>query len=48
MDTEKTVFEGLSTEEKIKKAAATVFTRKGYEATKTRDILLEVSRLLIT
>lgn len=29
---------GLSTEEKIKEAARVVFTRKGYAATKTRDI----------
>ncbi|MBV6647378.1 MAG: TetR/AcrR family transcriptional regulator [Cyclobacteriaceae bacterium] len=31
----------LSTEEKIKHAAARVFTRKGYAATKTRDIAEE-------
>ena len=29
---------GLSTEEKIKEAARKVFTRKGYAATRTRDI----------
>ncbi|MBT1712506.1 TetR/AcrR family transcriptional regulator, partial [Fulvivirgaceae bacterium PWU5] len=28
----------LSTEEKIKEAAREVFTRKGYAATRTRDI----------
>lgn len=33
--------ENLSTEEKILVAARTVFTRKGYEATKTRDIAEE-------
>ncbi|PTS96787.1 TetR family transcriptional regulator [Pedobacter sp. HMWF019] len=31
----------LSTEEKIKEAARTVFTKKGYAATKTRDIAEE-------
>lgn len=31
----------LSTEEKIKEAARTVFTQKGYAATKTRDIAEE-------
>jgi AcrR family transcriptional regulator len=30
--------EGLSTEEKFKEAARIVFTKKGYAATKTRDI----------
>lgn len=32
---------GLSTEEKIKEAARQVFTRKGYAATRTRDIAEE-------
>ena len=31
----------LSTEEKFKEAARVVFTRKGYAATKTRDIAEE-------
>lgn len=33
--------ESLSTEEKIKAAASAVFTRKGYAATRTRDIAEE-------
>ncbi|WP_316836726.1 TetR/AcrR family transcriptional regulator [Pedobacter nutrimenti] len=33
--------DNLSTEEKIKQAARTVFTKKGYAATKTRDIAEE-------
>jgi AcrR family transcriptional regulator len=33
--------ESLSTEEKIKSAASAVFTRKGYAATRTRDIAEE-------
>jgi len=33
--------DNLSTEEKIKEAARTVFTKKGYAATKTRDIAEE-------
>ncbi len=32
-----------STEEKIKEAARTVFTRKGYAATRTRDIAKEAN-----
>ena len=32
----------LSTEEKIKEAARNVFTRKGYAATRTRDIAEEL------
>lgn len=32
---------GISTEEKIKEAARTVFTKKGYAATRTRDIAEE-------
>lgn len=35
------VVEDLSTEEKIKEAAKTVFTKKGYAATRTRDIAEE-------
>jgi AcrR family transcriptional regulator len=31
----------ISTEEKIKEAARKVFTRKGYSATRTRDIAEE-------
>ena len=37
----KKVQEEISTEEKIKTAARTVFTRKGYAATRTRDIAEE-------
>lgn len=37
----KEVIENLSTEEKIKLAASVVFTRKGYAATRTRDIAEE-------
>lgn len=33
--------DNLNTEEKFKEAARVVFTRKGYAATKTRDIALE-------
>lgn len=40
MDT-KVIDSGLSTEEKIKKAATKVFTSKGFAATKTRDIAEE-------
>lgn len=41
MAKKKQVEEDLSTEEKIKEAARTVFTRKGYAATRTRDIAEE-------
>ncbi|MEJ1238246.1 TetR family transcriptional regulator [Chryseolinea sp. T2] len=37
----KATTESLSTEEKIKAAASAVFTRKGYAATRTRDIAEE-------
>ncbi|MGC3944286.1 MAG: TetR family transcriptional regulator [Chryseolinea sp.] len=37
----KETVENLSTEEKIKAAASAVFTRKGYAATRTRDIAEE-------
>lgn len=37
----KKISRDLSTEEKIKKAALTLFTRKGYAATRTRDISAE-------
>ncbi|SFC37907.1 DNA-binding transcriptional regulator, AcrR family [Flexibacter flexilis DSM 6793] len=40
MDTQNTDIE-LSTEEKIKAAARKVFTQKGYDATRTRDIAAE-------
>lgn len=36
-----TISRDLSTEEKIKKAALKLFTRKGYAATRTRDISAE-------
>lgn len=38
MDEQLNNFESLSTEEKFKEAARIVFTKKGYAATKTRDI----------
>ncbi|MEX6688367.1 TetR/AcrR family transcriptional regulator [Danxiaibacter flavus] len=38
---EEELTEDLSTEEKIKEAARTVFTKKGYAATRTRDIAEE-------
>ena len=41
MAKKKKVEEDLSTEEKIKAAARTVFTKKGYAATRTRDIAEE-------
>ncbi len=41
MAKKKTVVTDLSTEEKIKEAARIVFTRKGYAATRTRDIAEE-------
>lgn len=37
----KTIDTELSTEEKIKEAARKVFTQKGYDATRTRDIAAE-------
>ena len=41
MSKEPTIEKNESTEEKIKEAARTVFTRKGYAATRTRDIAEE-------
>ena len=41
MAKKKNVEEDLSTEEKIKAAARTIFTKKGYAATRTRDIAEE-------
>jgi AcrR family transcriptional regulator len=41
MAKKKNVEEDLSTEEKIKEAARIVFTKKGYAATRTRDIAEE-------
>ncbi len=41
MEEKKTVEQPTSTEEKIKEAARRVFTRKGYAATRTRDIAEE-------
>jgi len=41
MSNKKTTDPALSTEEKIKEAARTVFMRKGYSATRTRDIAEE-------
>jgi AcrR family transcriptional regulator len=41
MAKKKTAEQDLSTEEKIKEAARNVFTRKGYAATRTRDIAEE-------
>jgi len=40
MKTDKTPID-ISTEERLKEAARTVFTRKGYAATKVRDIAAE-------
>lgn len=41
MDAKKEIEKNTSTEEQIKEAARTVFTRKGYAATRTRDIAEE-------
>ena len=41
MDGKKSIETDISTEEKIKEAARKVFTRKGYGATRTRDIAEE-------
>ena len=41
METKPEIETNASTEEKIKEAARRVFTRKGYAATRTRDIAEE-------
>src|ERR1700712_7216 len=41
MKQQEEIVKNTSTEEKIKEAARRVFTRKGYDATRTRDIAEE-------